>query len=145
MIARSGGGRWLCPACGREFGRRRQSHVCVPGNSVDETFAGRPAWQRETFDVIMRHIDALGPVHSDAVGVGVFLKRRQKFAEVRPLARSLALWLALERRVSHPRIARRPVGSGGRIWHMLSLTAPAQVDDGVHALLTEAFMLAGDD
>ncbi|UBU10105.1 hypothetical protein [Nonomuraea gerenzanensis] len=34
--------RWVCPACDREFARTRQSHVRVPGCTVEETFAPRP-------------------------------------------------------------------------------------------------------
>src|SRR5439155_8592160 len=77
--------RWTCPHCDREFGRANQSHVCVPGNSVDECFATRPPYQREIFEVLMEYLDTLGPVHLDAVRVGVFLKRERTFAEVRPM------------------------------------------------------------
>jgi len=63
--------RWTCPECEREFGRTRQSHVCVPGCTVDETFAGRPGYQRAAYDLIAAHLAALGPLHVDAVRVGV--------------------------------------------------------------------------
>lgn len=64
--------RWTCPGCDREFGRERQSHVRVPGRSVDDCFAGRAAGQREAVDALMAHVAALGPVHVDAVRVGMF-------------------------------------------------------------------------
>jgi hypothetical protein len=134
--------RWTCPACEREFGRTHQSHVCVPGGTVDECFAGRPPVQRAIYDALMAHLDTLGPVHVDAVRVGVFLKHERKLAEVRPRARSLSLALVLPRPVDDPRIARRLPGSGGRIWHMLKLTAVADVDDRVRDWLTEAYHAA---
>jgi hypothetical protein len=44
--------RWTCPRCDREFARANQSHVCVPGCSVDECFADRPAVQRDIYDAL---------------------------------------------------------------------------------------------
>ena len=67
--------RWTCPRCDREFGRARQGHTCVPGCTVDETFAGHSPEQRGVYNAILAHLQSLGPVHEDAVGVGVFLKR----------------------------------------------------------------------
>ena len=86
-------GRWVCPQCEREFDRTRQGHVCLPGNTVAETFAGARAWQRPICDAVIAHVESLGPVHVDAVGVGVFLKHQSKFAELRPMARALSLAL----------------------------------------------------
>ena len=136
--------RWTCPACGREFGRGRQSHVCVPAGTIDDTFSGRRPVQRATFDAIMRHLDALGPVHLDAVRVGVFLKRDRKLAEVRPMARSLSLWLVAGPQASHPRATRSDRMSGDRTALVFRLTAVEDVDDALRDLLTEAFLLAGE-
>jgi hypothetical protein len=33
------------------------------------------------YDAILAHLESLGPVYEDAVGVGVFLKRERKLAE----------------------------------------------------------------
>ncbi|MEW9555902.1 DUF5655 domain-containing protein [Nonomuraea sp. NPDC050783] len=127
--------RWTCPQCDREFARERQSHVCVPGCTVDETFAPHPPVYREIYD---RLLEGLGPVHEDAVRVGVFLKSGRKFAEVRPRARSLSLALALPRRVEHPLIARALPGPGGRTWHMFKLTRVQDVDERILAWMAEA-------
>jgi hypothetical protein len=54
----------------------------VPGCAVDATFAGRPPRLRAVCDAILAHLVSLGPVHEDAVSVGVFLKRDRKLAEV---------------------------------------------------------------
>ncbi|TMR10026.1 hypothetical protein ETD86_41150 [Nonomuraea turkmeniaca] len=112
-------GRWTCPQCDREFARARQSHVCVPGCTVDETFAPYPPVYREIYD---RLVERLGPIHDDAVRVGVFLKSERKFAEVRPKARSLSLAPAREcRRLEERR--ERSDQSGGRRRHLA--TEPA--------------------
>ena len=135
--------RWTCPRCEREFGKARQAHTCVPGITVDQTFAGRPAWQQPIYDAIVDHLATLGPVHADAVYVGVFLKRVQKLAEVRPKTRSVSLELVLPRAVESTRVARRITISPARVVHVVKLTDVAQVDDELRAWLTESYDNAG--
>jgi hypothetical protein len=135
--------RWVCPRCDREFGRERQSHVCVPGCTVEESFAGRPPVQRQLYDAIHRYLRTLGPVHADAVKVGVFLKRQRTLAEVRPMARSLSLELVLPRRLDHPRVARSVDIAAGRTWNTIRLQRLDEVDDELCAWLTEAYDFAG--
>jgi hypothetical protein len=137
--------RWACPDCEREFGRAHQSHVCVPGGTVDETFAGRPAYQRATYDEIAAHLGTLGPLHVDAVRVGVFLKNSQKFAEVRPKARSLSLALVLPRRLDDARVARSLPISTGRVVNFVKLTCVDDIDDQVRGWLTEAYDAAASE
>ena len=136
--------RWTCPACGREFGLARQAHTCVPGGTVEESFAGRPAVQRAVYEAILAHLESVGPVHVDAVGVGVFLKRRRKLAEVRPGARRLSLVVVLPRPVAHPRVARHLRIGADRIAHVVPLTAVEEVDEVVRDWLTQAYLVAGD-
>ncbi|MFI6495782.1 DUF5655 domain-containing protein [Nonomuraea typhae] len=127
--------RWLCPRCDREFARARQSHVCVPGCTVDEVFAPWPDAYREIYD---RLVEPLGPVHEDAVGVGVFLKAERKFAEIRPRARSLQVEITMTRPVTHPLLARSLAMSGGRYAHFFKLTRPEDVDGRILEWLAEA-------
>jgi hypothetical protein len=131
--------RWRCPACDREFSRGQQSHVCVPGNTVDETFAGRPPVQREIYEEIIAHLRDLGPVYVDAVKVGVFLSHVQKVAEVRPGPRGITLWLMMPRDLDDPRIRRRERVSTGRFAHVLKLTDVSDVDDQLKEWLGEAY------
>jgi hypothetical protein len=132
--------RWTCPSCEREFGRTRQAHTCLPAGTVDETFAGRPAYQRAAYDAIIGHLEGIGPVHVDAVHVGVFLKRSQKFAEVRPMARSLSLELVLAHVVEDRRVARTIRIAADRVNHTIKLKTVADVDDQVRAWLSEAYL-----
>jgi hypothetical protein len=137
--------RWTCPQCDREFGRARQSHVCVPGCTVEECFAPWPAAYREIYDRIADHLAALGPLHADAVGVGVFLKSDRKLAEVRPKARSLSLMLFLPRRVHDVRVSRHLPVSGERTLHYIKLLHPEDVDEQLCDWLTESFDAATDE
>jgi hypothetical protein len=97
---------------------------------------------RAVYDAIMAHLLDLGPVHEDAVGVGVFLKRDHKLAEVRPRSRDVSLALYLPRRVDHPRISRVLGNSASRVVHLLLLRDADDVDELVRDWLTEAFLHA---
>ena len=97
---------------------------------------------RAVYDAIMAHLLDLGPVHEDAVGVGVFLKRDHKLAEIRPRSRDVSLALYLPRRVNHPRISRVLGNSASRVVHLLLLREADDVDEQVRDWLTEAFLHA---
>ncbi len=116
----------------------------MPGCTVGATFAGRPPRLRAVYDAILAHLQDLGPVHEDAVSLGVFLKRDRKLAEVRPRSRDVWLGLYLPRPVRHPRIAKVCAPAAPRVVHILLLREPADVDDQVRAWLTEAFLHASD-
>jgi uncharacterized protein DUF5655 len=130
--------RWTCPKCDREFGRARQSHVCVPGCTVEECFAPWPPHYREMYDRMVDHLATLGALHADAVSVGVFLKSDRKLAEVRPKARSLSVALFLPRPVEHTRISRQ-MPAGDRTLHFVKLLSVDDVDEQLLAWLTECY------
>ena len=136
--------RWICPRCDREFGRTRQAHICVPGCTVEQCFAGRPPVQREIYDRLIEHVVSLGDVHIDAVVVGVFVKSDRTVAEIRPKARSLELWLNLPHALDHPRVSRALKASQGRIASLVKLVIAADVDDQVREWLTDAYDEATD-
>lgn len=135
-------GRWTCPRCEREFSREGQAHTCVPSGTVEETFAGRPLVQREIYDALLARLDPVGETYVDAVSVGVFLRNDAKFAEVRPRARSVSLFLVLPRTLAHPRVARHIRISPGRIAHVFVLTSVDDVDAELSTWLTEAYFAA---
>jgi hypothetical protein len=134
----------MCPRCDREFGRPNQAHTCVPGGTVDAAFAGHPPWMRTAYNEILAHVESLGPVHEDAVSVGVFLKSDRKLAEIRPRSRDVSLALYLPRPVNDSRIARVIERGRPRVVHVLLLREPADVDDQVRSWLTQAFLHASD-
>src|SRR4051812_49438274 len=101
--------RWTCPECGREFGRNKQSHECAPAMTLDEYFSTGPAHERPVVDVVLRHLETVGPVHVEPVSVGIFLKNPRKFAELRPMQRWVALSFSLSRRANHRTLVRRVV------------------------------------
>jgi hypothetical protein len=130
---------WICPECGRQFGKTRQSHDCAPAMSLDEYFETGPAHERPVFDAVMAHVATLGPVHVEPVSVGIFFKNPRKFAELRPMQRWVALSFSLSRRAAHRTIVRKVIPYGGRFYHVANLALPADFDDDARALLTEAY------
>lgn len=131
--------RWTCPRCDREFARARQSHTCLPGNSIDATFFGRPEEQREICDAIVAQAQQLGDVHVDAVQVGVFLKTDRKIAELRPKSKWLECSLYLPYAIDDPRIARSLRLGAERTVNYVKLRTLEDVDEQFVEWLSRAF------
>lgn len=108
--------------------------------SVEEYFSTGPAHERPIFEAVMALLDTVGPVHVEAVSVGIFLKRAQTFAQLRPKDRWVAVSFWLPRQVQHERIVRKVVEYGGRYWHVANLRSPEDLDDRLRGWLTEAYL-----
>ena len=63
--------------------------------SLDEYFSTGPVHERAIFEAVMEHLRKIGPVHVEPVSVGIFLKGRRKFAELRPMQRWVAVSFSL--------------------------------------------------
>lgn len=135
---------WECPACGRRFARRGQTHECAPAMSLDEYFSTGPPHERPVFDAVMAHLARVGPVHVEPVSVGIFLKRSGTFAQLRPMQRWVALSFSLPRVVRHPRITRKPIPHGGRWYHVVNVRDPDDLDEEILCWLTEAYLAIPD-
>ena len=134
---------WACPACGREFGKTGQSHVCAPAISVDAYFAGRKPVEREIFEAVREHLDGLGPLIVEPVGVGILFKRRRTFAELRPMKRWQALSFGLMRRAEHERITRTTRTKSLETYHAVRVTHASEIDRVIRGWLTEAYFEYG--
>lgn len=131
---------WTCPECRRRFRRARQSHECAPAMSLEEYFSTGPQHERPVFEAVMAHLDTVGPVHVEPVSVGIFLKRAQTFAQLRPRDRWVAVSFSLPRRVQHERITRKVVLYGGRYHHVANLRSADDLDDRLRTWLREAYL-----
>jgi uncharacterized protein DUF5655 len=110
--------------------------------SLEEYFSTGPPRERPIYEAVMAHLRTLGPLHVEAVAVGIFIKKSGSFVELRPKRSWVALSFPLTRRVEHPKIARKPVPVGQRFYHVVNLRSPADVDDDVVAWLTESYLAA---
>ena len=109
--------------------------------TLEEYFATGPDRERPIFEVVHDHLESLGPVHVEAVSVGIFFKTSRTFVELRPKVRWEALSFVLARRVQHPRIARTMQASAERIAHVVNVHGPEDVDQQVLDWLTESYIL----
>jgi hypothetical protein len=136
--------RWTCPRCDREFGRANQAHECAPGIPVAELLSRHPSWVAEIYTKIIAHLGSLGPIHEDAVDVGIFLKSDRKIGEFRPLVRSTQLYLFLPDHRHHPRISRSIRTGSDRYVHLIKITRADEVDDQLLGWLTESYDMNTD-
>jgi hypothetical protein len=107
---------------------------------LDEYFSTGPPRERPIFEAVMTHLETVGPVHVEPVSVGIFLKRAQSFAELRPKDRWVAMSFSLPRRVEHELITRKVVSYHGRFHHVANLRGPEDLDDRLRGWLTEAYL-----
>jgi len=131
---------WTCPGCRRQFGRQGQSHECAPAMGLEEYFATGPPHERPVFEAVMAHLRHVGPVHVEPVSVGIFLKRSRTFAELRPMTKWVALSFSLPRPVHHKLVKRKVVNYNGHYYHVANVAVPADLDEDLLSLLTEAYL-----
>jgi hypothetical protein len=116
--------------------------VCAEGITLDEYFARALPHERPVFEAVYDYLSTLGPIHVEPVGVGVFLKKRGSFVELRPKTTWVAMSFPMPRRVRHPRISRKPIEAGTSIWHYANLRGPADLDEALEAILAESYDFA---
>ena len=130
---------WACDQCGRHFARSHQSHECSPAMTLEEYFATGPSHERPVFDAVHQFVVTLGPIHVEPVSVGIFIKKQGTFIELRPMSRWVALSFSLPRQIDSAKIARKPIDTGNRVFHVVNLRTPADFDDEVKAWVAESY------
>ena len=130
---------WTCPACGRTFANRNQTHTCAALGSVDDHFTGVDATVRAAFDRVVAVIRGLGPVQVMPERSRIALHARMSFAAFTPRRHWLDGHLVLARSAQHPAIRRVQVFSPRNVLHTFRLTTPDDVDPAFEALLGEAY------
>jgi hypothetical protein len=131
---------WLCPACGRQFGRTNQSHACVPPMPLEQYLARLEPAQRATCSAVLDYLATLGEITVDAVNVGILVKRHRTFAELRPMKGRMALSFLVSRSIEDPRIKRDLALSKRRRALYADLHRPEDLDAGVREWLREAYL-----
>lgn len=134
-----GSSRWVCPACGRSFGRAGQGHLCIPARDLDEFLAALPA-HRAVFEAVIAHARSLGEAVIEPGESDLMLKRRRKFAALTPRQRWVRMWFVVPRVIEQDRIMSRTRSSShGGTAHFVQLTSADDVDETLRAWLTESY------
>ena len=136
---------WTCPDCQRQFGRRRQSHDCAPAMTEAEYFATGDPLERAVYDAVQAILEPFSPLIIEFVSVGIFFKRGNTFAELRPRRDRkgrlrLELSMLFSRPVKHPRFSRTWQGPSGRSAGFLPIYDAREVDDEVRDWLAESYL-----
>ena len=133
---------WRCPACGRQFANRNQSHSCGR-HSLAHHFRGKPPAIRALFDAVVEAIQAIGPVRILPENTRIAFQVRMSFAQVTPRRGWLDGHVVLARRFEHPRFRRVQTFSPRNHLHEFRLVRPSDIDAEFRAWLAEAY-LVGD-
>ena len=135
---------WTCPDCNRRFRRAGQAHECAPAMSLEDYFSTGPLHERPVCEAVLEYAGTIGPVHVEPVSVGIFLKKAQTFAQLRPMQKWVALSFGLPRRVDHATMTRKVMLYGGSYHHVFNLRTPQDFDNEIKGWLTEAYIHSPD-
>ena len=135
---------WTCPDCDRSFGARGRQHLCAPGLTLEEFFAGARPEAEPIFAVIDAHLQTLdGDLIVDPLAKKILFKTGPTFAILESMTKWVAIGFTLYRRLESGRLSRKVVDDGGKYHHVVNLTSADQVDEELLEWLGEAFH--GDD
>lgn len=129
---------WACPACGRGFANRNQSHACGR-HALEAHFAGRPPEVRALYDALLRRIQDIGPVTVLPEKTRIAFQVRMSFAVAIPRRAWLDGHLVLARRVEGPLFRRIDTISPRNHVHRFRLRIASDLTPEFDALLREAY------
>lgn len=131
---------WQCPDCGREFARANQWHSCLR-STVETHFKDRDPILRETYDELIRKLEAIGRLQVDAVKTSIILGSHAHFAIVYPCQRHLVLEFLADHKIQSERIYRSQALGTARVSYFVKLVEPADVDDELLNWLAQSYSL----
>ncbi len=134
---------WTCPKCQRNFGKKRQSHLCSPGLSLEEYFDGAAPWEEPIFTVVRDHIATLGPVIVDPLNMGIKFKNGPMFLELRAMKKWVALGFSLGNRLASDRLSRKVIDYNNKFFHVINVDDPAMIDEEILGWITRSYHFVG--
>ncbi len=132
---------WTCPECERPFARANAGHTCFAALGLDEWIASSPAYGRPVAQALIELVECMPQARVEPVQVGLFLKRRSTFAQLRTKTKWTALTVKLPREADDPEPSRRVQRQGSRFFHTYNLSVPGALTDDLIALIAEAYEL----
>jgi len=129
---------WTCPACGRGFANRNQSHACAR-HTIDEHLAGADPGVVALFERFRELVERCGPVTVVPEKSRIAFQVRMSFAVAMLRRRWLDGHVVLARRLEHPRFRRIESISPRNHVHHFRLRSLDELDGEVAAWLAEAY------
>jgi Domain of unknown function (DUF5655) len=130
---------WRCPACGRRFANRNQTHTCAPPRRLAEHFAGRSPRVIETYRALEAAARANGPLVVVPEKTRIAFQVRMSFAALTLKRRWVDAHVVLACRLESARFRRIQTFSPQNHVHEFRLQGPEEVDDEVALWLAEAY------
>jgi Domain of unknown function (DUF5655) len=118
---------WACPACGRAFANRNQSHACGR-HALAPHFDRRSPKVRAIYDAFLAMLEGFGPVIVVPEKTRIAFQVRMSFAQL-TIRRDWVLGhLVLSRRGDDPRFIRVETFSPRNHLHAFRLDSPEEVE-----------------
>jgi len=136
--AKAPGSLWPCPACGRSFANRNQTHFCGE-HSLDAHFAGKTAEVRELFDALVALLESCGPLKILPEKTRIAFQVRMSFAAVSIRRAHIVGHFVLARRLESPRFVRIETFSPRNHLHQFRLSSLAELDAEFASWAREAY------
>ncbi len=131
---------WTCPECGRSFRSANKYHTCGTF-PLDGHFSGKEPVVREIYDSLLAALQAVGPVSVFPLKSRIVFQAQVQFAAAAAHRNWLECILWLRRRAGHPRLLRVEMQVYRDYGHILRLDQPSDLDEGLIALLEEAYLI----
>ena len=118
-----------------------QGHMCEPGITFEEFFAGARPEAEPIFHLVHDHLRSLdgGDLIVDPLVGKVLFKNGPTFCILDSMTKWVALGFTIRRRLPPQRFSRKVSEYNGRFHHVMNLTDAEQIDDDVLHWVTEAF------
>jgi hypothetical protein len=98
-----------------------------------------PAGQRAICEAVRAEFAGMAGVVIEPVEVGVFVKRAQTFAQLRPMKSRVRLLMRHGRPIEHGRVSRPYPARGRSVTNVVDLYRVEEVDDELRAWLSESY------
>lgn len=126
MTERSQRPLWPCPACGRNFANRNQSHSCAV-HDLDHHFEGKAPLVRDIYDAFSAMLREFGPVMVLPEKTRIAFQARMSFAQLTVRREWVLGHFVLARRAEHPLFTKIETISPRNHVHHFRLNGTADV------------------
>jgi hypothetical protein len=127
MAGRSETPLWTCPACGRAFANRNQSHACGR-HALEAHFEGKPVRIRTIYNAFLAMLESFGPVTVLPEKTRIAFQVRMSFAQLTMRRDWVLGHLVLARRAENPLFTRVESFSLRNHLHAFRVDAPEEVE-----------------
>lgn len=130
----------MCPACGRGFANRNQTHACAT-YELAERLADVTPDVLALFERFRELVERCGPVVVLPEKTRIAFQVRMSFAVAIPRRRWLDGHLVLARRLEHPRFRKVESFSPRNHAHHFRIHTLDELDDELAALIAESYQV----